>query len=428
MTTTGSGASDAAIEGAHPCAWTGSAGKCEIWQHGQSIDARAACDSPEAPSVASTFTNFMPVDVQTAAYCESGEAPASSAWLTPGASALNSIAATAIQFQRRKRLGANLMTPVVYDTIGLRASVCIKRPAASTIRRMRPPASLARSDPAWLDRQYNARAAIADAAAILQRWADESAAARRRSTALLDIAYGASAPERLDYFPAAAPGAPLFVFMHGGYWRSLDKSDFSWVAPPLVDAGISVAIPNYALAPSARVETIVRQMLAAHTWLHRNAGRLGIDRRRIVAGGHSAGGHLAAMMLCAQWPRWESGLPRALVRAGVSISGLHDMRPVAAAPFLREDLRLDDAAAWRLSPVSMQPTRSARLLAAVGAMESDEFHRQATALAAAWPAGSVDTMEIPGRHHLSVLEALAEPGHALHEAVLAMCRAPAEAG
>lgn len=284
-----------------------------------------------------------------------------------------------------------------------------------------------RPDPAWLDRQYNARAAIADAAGILQRWADESAAVRRRTAALFDIAYGSAASERLDFFPAATPGAPLFVFLHGGYWRSLDKSDFSWIAPPLVEAGISVAIPNYALAPSAGLETIVRQVLAAHAWLHRNAGRCDVDRRRIVTGGHSAGGHLAAMMLCAQWPRWGADLPEGLVRAGVSISGLHDLRPVAAAPFLRDDLRLDDAAAWRLSPLSMPPARSARLLAVVGGLESAEFHRQATTLAATWPAGTVDTMEVPGRHHLSVLEALVEPGHALHRAALAICRAPVDA-
>ncbi|RPH63844.1 MAG: alpha/beta hydrolase, partial [Burkholderiales bacterium] len=211
-------------------------------------------------------------------------------------------------------------------------------------------------DPAWLDRQYNARAAIADSAAILQRWADEAASVRRRSAGLYDIAYGPTPAERLDLFPAAAPGAPLFVFMHGGYWRSLDKSDFSWVAPPLVAAGVSVAIPNYALAPSVGIETIVRQMLAAHAWLYRNAERYDLDRARIVTGGHSAGGHLAAMMLCAQWPRWCDDLPDLLVRAGLSISGLHDLRPVAAAPFLNDALRLGNAGAWRLSPMSMPPS------------------------------------------------------------------------
>jgi len=289
---------------------------------------------------------------------------------------------------------------------------------------MEPPASLPRSDPAWLDREYNARAAIVDAAAILQRWTDESATVRRRCAALFDIAYGASASERLDFFPAAAPGAPLFVFLHGGYWRSLDKSDFSWIAPPLVDAGISVAIPNYALAPSVGVEKIVRQVLEAHAWLYRNASRYGFDRERIVTGGHSAGGHLAAMMLCARWPQWRAGLPERLVRAALSISGLHDLRPVAAAPFLKHDLRLDDAAAWRLSPASMPPTAGTRLLAAVGALESGEFHRQADLLAAAWPAGAVGTIIVPERHHLSVVEALAERGHPLHDAACALCAAP----
>lgn len=299
--------------------------------------------------------------------------------------------------------------------------------AAPTIEAMTTPGAPAPFDPAWLDREYNARAAIADAPAILQRWSDESAAARRCSAGLLDIAYGATAAERLDFFPAATPGAPLFVFLHGGYWRSLDKSDFSWIAPSLVAAGISVAIPNYALAPSVSLEAIVRQALQAHAWLYRNASRYEFDRTRIVTGGHSAGGHLAAMMLCALWPQWGGDLPGRLVRSGVSISGLHDLRPVAAAPFLKADLRLDDAAAWRLSPMSMRPGHGTRLLAAVGGLESAEFHRQATDLAGAWPADTVETIEVPGRHHLTVLEAMAARDDPLHAAVLAMCAAANQA-
>ncbi len=291
---------------------------------------------------------------------------------------------------------------------------------------MQPPAPPRLRDPAWLDREYNARAAIPDSAAIFRRWADEAAAVRRRSAALYDIAYGETPAERLDFFPAAAPQAPLFVFLHGGYWRSLDKSDFSWIAPPLVAAGISVAIPNYALAPSVTVETIVRQVLGAHAWLYRNASRYEFDRERIVTGGHSAGGHLAAMMLCARWNEWAGDLPGRLVRSGLSISGLHDLRPVAATPFLAGDLRLDAASARRLSPVAMPPVAGARLVAAVGGLESSEFHRQAGALAAAWPAGAVEVLEAPGRHHLSVLEALAEPGQSLHAAALALCAAPGD--
>jgi arylformamidase len=276
-------------------------------------------------------------------------------------------------------------------------------------------------DPAWLDREYNARAAIDDSAGIIARWADEAASVRRRAAVLCDIAYGETPAERLDFFPAAAQEAPLFVFLHGGYWRSLDKSYFSWVAPPLVAAGVSVAIPNYALVPSVTMQTIVRQALAAHAWLYRHASRYDFDRRRIVSGGHSAGGHLAAMMLCARWKRWGADLPQRLVRAGLSISGLHDLAPVAAAPFLAGDLRLDAAAARRLSPATMPPTTGARLLAVVGQLESGEFHRQANVLAAAWPAGTVEVLEVPGRHHLSVLEALAERGHRLHAAALALC-------
>ncbi len=285
----------------------------------------------------------------------------------------------------------------------------------------RASASSQQREPAWLDREYNARAAIPDAAGIIARWTDEAAAVRRRIAVLCDIAYGDTPAERLDFFPAAAPQAPLFVFLHGGYWRSLEKSQFSWLAPPLVEAGISVAIPNYALVPSVTMETLVRQVLAAHVWLHRHASRYEFDARRIVTGGHSAGGHLAAMMLCARWERYAADLPPRLVRAGLSISGLHDLTPVAAAPFVSADLRLDAVAARRLSPAAMPPVAGTRLLAAVGQLESGEFHRQTSLLAAAWPAGTVEALEVPGRHHLSVLEALAERSHPLHSAALAFC-------
>jgi len=151
----------------------------------------------------------------------------------------------------------------------------------------------------FCEREYNARLAVPDHPQIFARWADQAAATRRSRACLLDLPYGESPAEKLDLFPTRAAAAPLFVFIHGGYWRSRDKSEFSWIAPPLVSHGVAVALPNYGLAPTTPMEDIVRQVLGSLAWLYRNAQRYDIDRERIYVAGHSAGGHLTAMMMAA---------------------------------------------------------------------------------------------------------------------------------
>src|SRR5437868_4397919 len=147
-------------------------------------------------------------------------------------------------------------------------------------------------DPAWLDRQYNNRARIPEHPQIFERWHKASAAARDGLAGELDLRYGDLPGETIDVFPAAEANAPVLVFIHGGYWRSLDKSDVSFVAPTFVNAGATVVLPNYALCPAVGIETIALQMVAALAWVWRNAGGFNGDRERIVVAGHSAGGHL----------------------------------------------------------------------------------------------------------------------------------------
>lgn len=278
-------------------------------------------------------------------------------------------------------------------------------------------------DADWHDAQYNNRARVADCSRILERWAAQSALARKRPGAYLDLRYGDGANETLDVFaPEAQRAAPVLVFVHGGWWRSLDKRDHSFLAPPFARRGAVVVVPNYALCPAVSVEQIALQMVRALAWTHSNAARFGGDPARIVVAGHSAGGHLAAMMLCCDWRAVANDgarrLPARLVGSALAISGLFDLAPLRRTPYLQVDLRLTPAAVRRLSPARVAPP-AGRLYAVVGADESDEFLRQTALICGAWGARAVPVCEgIPGADHFTALDALADPRQRLHALAL----------
>jgi arylformamidase len=275
----------------------------------------------------------------------------------------------------------------------------------------------------FCEREYNNRALIPEHPQVFARWAESGAVTRRLRPCLVDLPYGDTAGEKLDLFPARHDGAPLLVFIHGGYWRSLDKGDFSWLAPPFVNHGVSVALLNYGLAPHTPIEDIVRQVLRALGWLYRGADRYGFDPKRIVVAGHSAGGHLTAMAMAALWPQYAADLPADLVKVGMSISGVHDLEPLVYAPFVNADLQLDVARARRLSPIHMPPATNAPLYTAVGGLESSEFLRQNRLLGKAWPDVFARDIPMPGFNHLTVVDELANPASPLFDAAMAMVRA-----
>lgn len=273
-------------------------------------------------------------------------------------------------------------------------------------------------DPAWLDAQYNNRARIPEHAQIFARWASASALVRQKALCLLDLPYGDAPSEQLDVFPADRNGSPVFVFIHGGYWRALDKRDQSFLAPAFVQAGAMVVLPNYTLCPAVTIEQIALQMVQALAWTWRHAAEHGGDPARIVVAGHSAGGQLAAMLLACEWPRVAPDLPADLVQSALSISGLFEMEPLRHTPFLAPDLRLTAESARRLSPALM-PAPRGELVAVVGADESEEFLRQNALIRGAWGDATVPVCEtIPGTHHLSVLHDLADAGTRLHRLAL----------
>jgi arylformamidase len=284
-----------------------------------------------------------------------------------------------------------------------------------------------RPDPRWLDAQYNNRALVPEHAAHFARWSSESAQARAAGPALLDLSYGHGAGETLDVFPASrkrgAPLAPVLVFIHGGYWRSLDKADHSFLAPAFVQQGACVVVPNYALCPAVTIPDIVMQMVRALEWTYRHMAVHGGDPQRITVVGHSAGGHLAAMLLACRWAQVAADLPEALVKNALSISGLYDLEPVRRTPFLQDSLRLTPAQVRQASPALLPapPIRDGRgqLYSVAGGEESSEFLRHNQVIQSAWGEAVVPVCEaLPGLNHFSVLEALAQPSHRLHRLAL----------
>ena len=280
----------------------------------------------------------------------------------------------------------------------------------------RPPA-------AWYDAQYDARAGIPEQAEIRAGWSERSAHTRASVPCRLDLPYGDHPTERLDVFgPAAGHAdrpAPVLVYIHGGYWRALDKQDQSFIAAPFVEAGAVVVLPNYALAPAVTVRHIVLQMVRAVAWVHRHIGAHGGDPARLVVAGHSAGGHLAAMMLACRWSEVGSDLPPHLVSSAIALSGVFDLAPLRRAPFLASDLALTAAEARALSPARLPAPTAGRLVAVVGGDESAEFHRQTRLIRRAWGPATVPVCEsVPGRHHMNVLHTLAEPASRVHRLAL----------
>ncbi len=287
---------------------------------------------------------------------------------------------------------------------------------------------MAYPDKAWLDRMYNNRGLVPEFDAHFARWQADSFTARQALKGQLDVPYGDAVSEKLDIFAAQPPGkgsgAPVMFFIHGGYWRSLDKSDQSFIAPALTQAGACVVIPNYALCPGSKthpvtVPDIALQIVKALAWVFRHIDQYGGDSTRITVAGHSAGGHLAAMMMAVNWPAYQRDLPLALVKNGLSLSGLFELETIRQTPYLQTSLKLTPEQAKRCSPAWMPPPAVSggrgTLFSVAGAMESSEFLRHNALIQAAWGRKAVPISEaLPGLNHFSILESLVQPGTRLN--------------
>jgi len=265
----------------------------------------------------------------------------------------------------------------------------------------------------FVEREYNNRAACPDHPQWFARWAAESAAARARLAARLDLRYGSGPRQTIDLFPAPQPRGAL-LFIHGGYWRALDKSFHSFIAAPLVDDGVGVAVLNYDLCPKVSIARIVDECREAVAWLVQEGARHGVPCDHLLIAGNSAGGHLAAMMLATDWSAWN--VDPATIKAALAISGVFDLEPLLQTS-LNADLRLDTATARAASPIHLTPAVDAPLLLAVGANETSEFRRQTQLQWECWPGarptGWSGPYEVPDRHHFSIVSDLGDANSGL---------------
>lgn len=272
-----------------------------------------------------------------------------------------------------------------------------------------------------LDRDYSARASVS--AEVFEA---EMRNYRSRSEALkdiashLDVVYDIESGQTLDIYGTAAEPRPVFVFIHGGYWRMLSKHDSAFMAAMLARHGIATAVVDYRLAPEVDLAEIVREVRAAIGFLWRDGSRFGIDPDRIFVGGSSAGGHLTGAVLSGGWHS-AFDVPEDVIKGAMPISGLFHLAPISRS-FVQEWMKLDDDLVRQLSPAENLPRIGCPIVTAYSAGEPAGFKRQSAEYHRLWrEAGFPSTlMEIEDRNHFDVVLDLGDSETTLSKALLRM--------
>ncbi len=271
-----------------------------------------------------------------------------------------------------------------------------------------------------LDTQYDLENTVEDISLYADFYAEESEKVRAELEHRLDVPFGPTLAEHLDLYPApeAEQPAPILVYLHGGYWRSRTSKEFGFVARGPASRGVATVVINYALCPEVTIDEIVRQVRAALVWTYANATSFGGDPERIHVAGHSAGGHLTAMLLETDW-EGDYGLPGDIVKGACAISGLFDLAPFPYT-FLQPKLQLTWDQVLRNSPILQLPEWAPPLLVAYGEDEPSELCRQSEDFFAAWRAKGLpgDLLPLPGENHYGVIDGFLDAGSPLCSAIL----------
>lgn len=265
-----------------------------------------------------------------------------------------------------------------------------------------------------LEREYSPSSCINDIQVYIDAYIQQSKAAEDQGHVLKDLRFGQHPDEILDLFPANSPNAPLVAFIHGGYWQQLSKNESTFPGTGFVNQEVAFAALNYTIAPDGTMEQMVDQCVAAVIWLYENAEEFGIARERIVLAGHSAGAHLAAMVML----RLRNAYPQHPVKCGILISGVFDLRPLLHT-YVNEPLELDEERAVALSPLLMDLTDLPPTLVCWGEYETNEFKRQSREFAAAHQAtgGTSQCFEVAGCNHFDIIQTMNDPHSVLGAAI-----------
>jgi len=281
--------------------------------------------------------------------------------------------------------------------------------------------NLKEKDLSDLNLQYLPRLTVKNSDRYLEQSQKRSAKTRNRLDCLLDVSYGSSIGQSLDIFPAKKKNAPVHIFIHGGYWRAteIQKNTYSHIAAPLTMAGATVVIPNYDLCPEVTITTIVSQMRRVVKWVYKNVHTYKGDNKKIFVSGHSAGGHLTAMMAATDWSQ-EGRLSKNLLKGIAPLSGLFDIEPHRHLPLLQSDLKLTASEAKAMSPMYLTPNFTGTSIIAVGETEPDLFHWQSLAYAAHLSKHRIKTTYIstPNDNHFSITDRLGNSRDPLTQALI----------
>lgn len=262
---------------------------------------------------------------------------------------------------------------------------------------------------AAIDAEYDVEKAVPDFTIYARQYVEGSRAARKRLRGFFNVRFGPSRDEYVDIFPADRPDAPVLIFFHGGYWRILAAEDFSFVAEGPVAGGVTVVVANYSLCPKVTIDEITRQARATVAWAHRRIRGYGGSPDKIYVSGHSAGGQLTALCLMTDWPA-EYGLPRDVVKGGLAISGVFDLRPIKHTS-MQPQIRLTDEQIVRNSPQLLIRRVSQPLVVTYGGDETAEFCRQSEDFLADWiAAGNRGSgFAQPNANHFTAITGFATP-------------------